>query len=374
MDLMESPTIRRLILDAKRNAPLLVFGTLALLIILSTAVALALTGSPPGRDAGRIAAASPSSRLEPTRSISPAPSPAINPVPAVPAPVAAPDAAPPTPKPTPRPTDDRIHEVDTDPVDVEDPSYYEGPIVEPRVSIQLGGQPGDAGFWIGTGDTVEEVLHLQTQDLVRSDCSLIQSYEPDDPTATPWMRALEPLPEQSIAMADGQHTFVAVCDSEAGELTATVRGTAMDGTQEACRGFEFVRGEISVSSYEELTAGVVGTWAGCVTTPWTPMYIVTVTLREDGTYSATTDEVLDGNRMVAFYYGTDADDPSKLYAINDFQDSGLGLGQLDITFGLGPEPGVRGSLRNVRLMGDLLEFEVFHVDEYGPITFQLYRQ
>ena len=80
-----------------------------------------------------------------------------------------------------------------------------------------------------------------------------------------------------------------------------------DGNQEACRGFEFVRGEISVSSYEELTAGIVGTWIGCVTTPWTPMYEVTVTLRGDGTYSATSAEVLDGTPMTAMYYGTDDD-------------------------------------------------------------------
>ena len=68
------------------------------------------------------------------------------------------------------------------------------------------------------------------------------------------------------------------------------------------------------------------------------------------------------------------DDPSKLYAINDFQDSGLGHRSDRRRLRFGPEPGVRDSLRNVRLMGDQLEFEVFHMDDYGPITFQLYRQ
>ena len=101
------------------------------------------------------------------------------------------------------------------------------------------------------------------------------------------------------------------------------------------------------------------------------MYEVTVTLRADGTYSATTTEVLDGNQMIAMYYGTDDDYPSKVYAINDFQDSRLGVGQIDVAFG--PEPALRDSLRNVRLMGDKLEFEVFHMEQYGPITFQLYR-
>jgi len=295
-------------------------------------------------------------------------------VPATPTPVATPEPVPPTPVPSPTPTDEALPAEGADTgIDVEDP-YYEGPMVEPQVSLLLGGQPGDAGYWIRTGDTVEVVLNLQTQDLVQSDCSVTQSYEPDDPTDTPWTVALEPLPEQSIAMADGLHTFVATCDTDAEELTTSVRATAMDGKPEACRDFEFVRGEISVGSYEELTAGVVGTWKGCVTSAWTPMYEVTITLREDGTYSAASTEVLDGTDMTAMYWGIDDDDPAKLYAINDFQDSQLGVGQLDIAFGLAPEPGVRGSLRNVRLMGDQLEFELFHMDEYGPVTFQLYRQ
>jgi hypothetical protein len=48
------------------------------------------------------------------------------------------------------------------------------------------------------------------------------------------------------------------------------------------------------------------------------------------------------------------------------------VGQIDVVFG--PEPGVRDELRNVRLMGDQLEFELFHMAQYGPVTFQLYRQ
>ena len=102
------------------------------------------------------------------------------------------------------------------------------------------------------------------------------------------------------------------------------------------------------------------------------MYEVTVTLREDGTYSAASTEVLDGTDMIAMYYGTDDDYPAKLYAINDFQDSQLGIGQIDVVFG--PEPASRDELRNVRLMGDQLEFELFHMEQYGPVTFQLYRQ
>lgn len=368
--------MQRLVRDLKRHAPLLALGVMAIVVLTSTAVVIGASRQAPDRDARLTALASPSS--QPSAAPDPTPSPLTTVVPATPTPT-----APATPVPTPEPTDEGIEAdtdpvdegeeyYDTDPIDNEDPSYYEGPMVEPEISLQLGGQPGDTGYWIRTGDTVEEALNLDTADLVQSDCSLTQSYEPDDPAGTPWTVALEPLTEQTVTMADGRHTFVASCDTDAGSLTARVRGIAMDGKPEACRDFEFDRGEISVGSYEELTAGIVGTWKGCVTTPWTPMYEVTVTLREDGTYSATTDEVLDGTRMIALYYGTDADDPSKLYAINDFQDSKLGVGQIDVA--VGPKPAMRDSLRNIRLMGDQLEFEMFHMEQYGPITFQLYRQ
>jgi hypothetical protein len=376
MDLMERPSMRRLVRDLKRHAPVLALGVMAIVILVSTSVVIGGSRQEPDRDAGLIALASPSPRPSATPSMTPAPTPSATPVPAMPTPVATPDAAPPTPEPTPQPTDEAVPdwEVDACSIDGEDPcSYdYEGPTVEPDVTPQLGGHPGDAGYWIRTEDTAEDLLQLRTHDLDQPDCSLTQSYAPDDPTGTPWTVALEPLPEQSIAMADGWHTFVAKCDTDAGELTASVRGIAMDGKPEACRDFEFVRGEISVSSYEELAAGVVGTWKGCVTTPWTPMYEVTVTLRDDGTYSAVSTEVLDDTDMVAMYWAVDDDHPAKLYAINDFQDSQLGIGQIDVVFG--PEPGVRGSLRNVRLMGDQLEFELFHLGDYGPVTFQLYRQ
>jgi hypothetical protein len=379
MDLMERPSMRRLVRDLKRHAPLLSLGVMAIVVLVSTAVVIGASRQAPDRDAGLTALASPSSRPSATPPMTPAPTPSITPVPATPTPAATPEAPPPTPVASTELTDEGA-EVDTDPVDEDEDYYDEEPInvedpeyvLEPDVNLLIGGMEGDAGFYIRTGETVEAVLQFPTRDLDQSACSLTQSYEPDDPAGTPWTVSLEPLPVQSISMADGRHTFVAECPSTAGDLTARVRANAMDRKPEACRDFEFVRDEISVSSFEELAAGVVGTWKGCVTTPWTPMYEVTVTLREDGTYSAASTEVLDGNDMVAMYYGTDDDFPAKLYAINDFQDSQLGIGQIDVVFG--PEPGVRDELRNVRLMGDKLEFELFHMDDYGPLTFQLYQQ
>lgn len=64
--------------------------------------------------------------------------------------------------------------------------------------------------------------------------------------------------------------------------------------------------------------------------------------------------------------------PPKRYAINDLQASLKGLGQIDVAFQPGETDGAnRDELRNIRLMGDLLEFELFHQSAYGPVTFQL---
>jgi hypothetical protein len=249
---------------------------------------------------------------------------------------------------------------------------YPTPEPQPSVAVQVGGMGGEVGFRIQEGSpSVQDVLHLITQDLDRSKCSLTQSYEPDDPAVAPWTKKLRPFAQQKVTLTDGRHTFVAICPSSSGKLRASVRAIAMDGKPEACKDFEFVRDDISVSSYEEITAGIVGTWEGCVGTPWTPLYAVSVTLREDGTYSAKSDEVLDGTKMIAMYYGMDEDSSLKTYSITDFQASGLGIGQIDLVFDVGSV--TRDELRNVRLMGDKLEFEMFHLGQYGPLTFQLNR-
>jgi hypothetical protein len=362
MNLLDRPWIRRLIRDPKRNLPFVVFGGLALVVITVTAVALAVTRPDQDLVEARTAVASPSPRVQATAPSSPAPTPSMTPA----------SATPPLATPTGRSTSDHSPDPTDDGV-VDEPVYVDEEIVlEPEVILQVGRTGGGAAFLIETGDSVDQVLQLVTHDLDRSDCSLTQAYEPDHPDGTPWTLALKPRSRQTVSMPDGRHTFVAVCQSSAGELTAITRAVAMDRKPEACRDFRFERGEISANTFEELTAGVVGTWKGCATTPWTTMYEVTVTLRDNGTYSAATTEVLDGIRMIALYYGTDDDDPSKVYAINDFQDSRLGIGHIDISLAKGEA--VRDSLRNVRLMGDQLELEVFHLDRYGPITLRLYRQ
>lgn len=256
----------------------------------------------------------------------------------------------PTPEPTPEPT----------------------PRPRPAVNLEMGGIDEDLGLRITDGDSVTDILFLKTRDLDRSECTLTQSFVPDDESLAGWERSLKPRAEQRVTMKDGTHTFRVRCQSVDGALRDTFRVTAMDGKPEACKGFDFERGDITATTFEDLAAGVVGTWTGCVTTPWTPMYAVSITFRSDGSYRSSTNEVLDGTRMTALYYGTDGDFPQNRYAITDLQASGLGLGEIDIYFDVAGSV-TRDDLRNIRLMGDKLELEMFHRHEYGPLTLRLTR-
>jgi hypothetical protein len=358
---------RRLLLD--RRDPRVLVGITVITIaalVAGVMLAIAIQPAPPSvSPAAQVAA-----RSSPTPSLLPA-----SPTPAAltsdrpfvqPVPTATTDSATPTPTraadpvPTPRPADPA--------------ETYPTPAPDPAVDIRVGndpsGLPGIAGYRIEDGDSVIQILHLTTQDLDQSKCRVTQTYDPDHPDASDVSTSLPADSEQEVTLKDGSHTFAARCPSLVGTIRASVRVIAMDGRPEACEGFEFDRGDISASSYEELTAGVLGTWHGCVSTPWTPMYEVTFTFNADGTYSATTHEELDGVQMIALYYGSDEDSPLKKYAITDFQASRLGAGEIDIYFAKGT---LRDSLRNVRLMGDNLEFEMFHQGRYGPLTFQLSR-
>jgi hypothetical protein len=151
--------------------------------------------------------------------------------------------------------------------------------------------------------------------------------------------------------------------------SAAPDGTAWIGpSPDACLDFDFPAAAVTIDSLAELEEGIHATWAGCVLTPWVPPYWVTITFREDGNYSG---EALVSSGEPAFYYGTDDDFPEKRYELNDLQDSRDGIGQIDIVFWEGNTN--RGDLRNVRLMGDQLEFEFFHRGQYGPLTYRLYR-
>lgn len=142
--------------------------------------------------------------------------------------------------------------------------------------------------------------------------------------------------------------------------------------EETCHDMPFAEGEETATTLEQLRTGMQVTWAGCVTTPWDPPYPVTVTFRDDSTYTARRllRGTWSGNGQAAFRNGVDRDSPLKIYTVDGLAGGG-GFGTLAIIYDNGnPAP---GSLRNIRLSGHQLSFDYYFKHEYGPIEFRLYR-
>jgi hypothetical protein len=283
------------------------------------------------------ASASPSAGVEPSVQPTPAPSP--------------------TPGPTPAPTSRTT------------------PTQTPIPSVELELEDIPSGNWIHVrpGGTVDTPVLLRTVGLEQERCDLVHATTPDSRTIAPSTETLPPVGRQTVTLIDGRHTLRVSCPSAAGALTAEVWLVAGDGVAERCAGWTFAHETVSVSTLEKLTDGMVGSWHGCVVTPWVPIYSVDLAFRADGTYSST-GELLDFHLIPGMYYGTDNDDPGKRWRIDDFQASGLGSGFIDIAFGAASGGSVNHDpVSAIRLMGDQLEFEMLHHGSYGPLVFQLVR-
>lgn len=145
-----------------------------------------------------------------------------------------------------------------------------------------------------------------------------------------------------------------------------------------CDGFNLDTSGTASTSYEAVKAGMVGQWIGCVTTPtqWKHVpYLVSIDFKSDGTYSAKQISNImgasDGGKLPAFYYGTDEDNPAKVYTIDDYQDNGFSVGTISIYFDVGSTN--VGGLRNIKLTGNTLSFDFWHRNSYGPIQYRLVR-
>ena len=230
-----------------------------------------------------------------------------------------------------------------------------------------------ASWRIPAGDDhIDVTVQIVTTGVTRSRCNLTHAFDPDHPEVEPSTDALEPKSSQVVALYDGLHRISLACPTSAGTLRDQWEILARDNLPERCLGFKFAGGPLSFTTFDELESGMIGTWEGCVRTPWVLPYWVDITFRSDGTYSAVSPERLDGQDMNAMYYGTEEDTPNKRWALNDIQDSGKGVGQIDIAWAEHSDTN-RDELRNIELMGDELRFELFHMDQYGPLTFELQR-
>jgi hypothetical protein len=325
--------------------------------------------------------AAPAAFLEPGASVSPSALPAIAGASATTFPIAPPWEGPVASSPTPLRVEPTPVTVEPEPT----PTPYSGsdpiPTPEPDVDLSIDWRESGAldeaeklASWrIPAGeDHIDVTVHVATTGVTRSRCTLTHAFDPDHPDVEASTDALKPESSQVVALYDGFHRFGLACPSNAGTLRDEWEITARDNLPERCLGFEFAGGPLSSTTFNDLESGMIGTWAGCVTTPWVLPYWVDFTFRSDGTYSAVSPERLDGQEMNAMYYGTEEDTPNKRWALNDIQDSGKGVGQIDIAWA--EHSGTtRDELRNIELMGDQLRFELFHMDVYGPLTFELHR-
>jgi len=213
-------------------------------------------------------------------------------------------------------------------------------------------------------------IKLIPSNLDLSSCSLTDEVTLDDAQFTRRTDHLSAKAYQEVALIDGLHQMTASCRD--GSVVSPMRAVRiMDRQPKACKGFALEDSAATASSLDELKSGVVGTWKGCVTTPWVPPYYVTMTFNADGTYGATTNEIIDGQAMIAMYYGTDNASNEKKYSLDTF-DNSLGAGSLDVFFWPGNTN--HDPLSNVKLMGNKLSFEFMHRSKYGPLKFELKRQ
>lgn len=225
------------------------------------------------------------------------------------------------------------------------------------------------------GSTQAEIeVELLLINIAYEDCKLFDDIFPDDTDIAPSTRQLEALEMQTIAFSDGIHRVRAECSASGITLKASQKFMVADGQPEKCKNFSYVKPtRSSVANLSELTTSFIGTWSGCVDTPWTADYFVTVTFNNDGTYIAESTEVLDTFDFAGGFYIYSITGPhsNKKYGVQSYQ-NGLGQGFIDIVH---PNNTTiqRGDMRNVVLSDDKLTFDFYHQSQYGPLIFKLNR-
>jgi hypothetical protein len=126
--------------------------------------------------------------------------------------------------------------------------------------------------------------------------------------------------------------------------------------------------------------GVVGSWVGTATTPtgWTwARATVEFTFFCDGHYHArclVAEGGLDPTYCVALYNGTDDDNPQKTYEIYDVRSDGKATAHIVVYFDISNTT-TRDELEAIDLAaaGDRLAFDLIHLDQYGPLHYDLQR-
>lgn len=157
--------------------------------------------------------------------------------------------------------------------------------------------------------------------------------------------------------------------------TATATTTATGNTGNTWDGGPWVPGA-APTSLAAVREAMTGRWIGVARTPWVPAYLVELTFTGTDVHSGTyTSHCIEpGGRCIAMYYGTDADAPTKTFALEDIKANATVDGTIALVFSTDPSNFIPGTLRNLALDASEngLRFEVMN-RQYGPIRFDLRR-
>ena len=158
-----------------------------------------------------------------------------------------------------------------------------------------------------------------------------------------------------------------------GRSEACACATGAQGAQ-VCRADGTFGPCVCVSSeFQRIRDGMVGTWVGQETNPWTAAFQVRITFGADGHYSGHCAQA--SCPATVFYYGSDDDSPLKTYELVDLRDNGTGLARINIYFG--PTNVNEGDLDAITLSADAqqLDFEFWATwgGRFGPLVFRLKR-
>jgi hypothetical protein len=125
------------------------------------------------------------------------------------------------------------------------------------------------------------------------------------------------------------------------------------------------------NAFERLKYGFAAAWGGTATSKpgWSPpSWPIDATFEPNGHYSA---HCRNSGSCAAFYYGSDDESTGKTYVIDDIQDSGKGIGSLQVLSNGGGFGQI--DLKHISLSDDLtsLTFESWN-GKYGPVTYDLH--
>jgi hypothetical protein len=163
----------------------------------------------------------------------------------------------------------------------------------------------------------------------------------------------------------------AVCVPGRSEVCGCVDGT--QGAQVCQPNGTFAPCMCGPTDFERIRDGMVGTWVGQETNPWTVPFQVRIVLGADEHYTAHCAQT--SCPAPVFYYGVDDDNPAKTYTLVDRRADGTGYGHISIFFGVNDV--TIGDLDEVSLSTDgqhlQMQFWATWSGRYGPLVFDLKR-